>query len=78
MFIGLLISIVNPSNHTKCASLSSQYMIQPSLINLDPNEYSHEFHCHTFAVKLDRCVGTCNTVKSLYSKQNRKYKSRHE
>ena len=29
-------------------------MIQPTLINLHPNEYSQEFeHCYPFAVKLD-------------------------
>ena len=36
-------------------------MIQPTLINLHPIEYSQEFHCYPFAVKLDRCVGGCNT-----------------
>ena len=45
IFMGLLISIVNASNHTKCMSLRNQkYMIQPTLINLYPNEYSQEFH----------------------------------
>ena len=33
IFMGLLISIVNASNHAKC-------MIQPILINLHPNECS--------------------------------------
>ena len=32
-------------------------MIQPTLINLHPNEHSQEFHYYPFAVKLDRCVG---------------------
>ena len=54
MFMGLLISIVNASNHTKCISLSCQEcMIQPTLINLHPNEGSQEFHYYPFAVKLD-------------------------
>ena len=44
MFMGLLISIVNTSNHTKCVLLSSQKcIIQPTLINSHPNEYSKEF-----------------------------------
>ena len=44
-FIGLLIGLVNGSNHTKCASLSNQKcMNQPTLINLHPNEASQEFH----------------------------------
>ena len=33
-------------------------MIQPTLINSNPNEYSEEFHYYPFAVKLDRCVGS--------------------
>ena len=39
MFIGLLTSTVNVSNHTKCISLSNQQcMNQYTLINLHPNE----------------------------------------
>ena len=41
MFIDLLASIVNPSNHTKCVSLNNQqYITHPTLNNLHPNEYS--------------------------------------
>ena len=55
IFTVLLSSIVNASNHTKCVSLSNQKcMIQPTLINLHPNEYSQEFHFYPFSVKLDR------------------------
>ena len=44
IFIGLLSSILNASNHTKCVSLCKQkYEIQPTLINLHPNEYSKNF-----------------------------------
>ena len=69
MFMGSLISIVNASNHTKCISLSNQKcMIQPTLINLHPNEYSQEFQYYPFAVKLDRCVGSCNTLNDLSNK----------
>ena len=40
MFIVLLYNMVNGSNHTKCVPLSNQkYMIQPTLIDLHPNEY---------------------------------------
>ena len=54
IFIGSLTGIVNESDHTKLASLSNQkYMIQPTLINLHPNEYSQEFHYYPFTVKLD-------------------------
>ena len=62
MFIGLLISIVDASNHKKCVSLSNQKCeIQPTLINLHPNEYSQKFHYYPFTVKLGKCVGSCNT-----------------
>ena len=63
IFIGLLTGLVNGSNHTKCVSLSSQkWMTQPTLINLHSNEYSQGFHYYPFAVKLDICVGSCNTL----------------
>ena len=45
IFIGLLAGLVNGSNHTNCVSLRHQKcMIQHTLINLNPNEYSQEFH----------------------------------
>ena len=34
-------------------------------INLHSNEYSQELHYSPFAVKLDRCVGSCNTLNNL-------------
>ena len=42
--------------------------IQTTLINLHPNEYSQEFHYYPFTVKLDRCVGSCNTLNDLSNK----------
>ena len=40
MFIRYLTGLINRSNHTKCVSLRNQKcMIEPSLINLYPNEY---------------------------------------
>ena len=30
--------------------------------------YSHELHYYPFAVKLDRCVGSCNTLNDLFDK----------
>ena len=66
MFIGLLTSIVNASNHTKCVSLNNhQCMNQPTVINLHPNEYSQGLRHYPFAVNLDRCVGSCNTLDDL-------------
>ena len=69
MFIVLLYSIVSVSNHTKCVSLSNQECeIQSTLTNLHPNEYNQELHCYIFSVKLDRCVGSCNTLNDLSNK----------
>ena len=56
-------------DNIKCFSLSNQKcMTQPSLINLHPNEYCQEFNCYPFALKLDRCVGSCNTLNDLFNK----------
>ena len=69
MFIRLLTGLVNASNQTKCVSLSNQKCeIQRTLIKLHPNEYSQELHQYPFAVKLDRCFGSCNTLNDLSNK----------
>ena len=34
-----------------------------TLTNLHPNEYCQEFHNYPCAVKLDRCVESCNDSK---------------
>ena len=67
MFIVLLSNIINGSNHTKYVLLSSQKCMT-TLINLHPNEYSQELHCYPFAVKLDKCVGSCNTLNDISNK----------
>ena len=43
-------------------------MIQPTPINLHPDEYSQAFYYYPFAVKLDRRVGSCNTLNDLSNK----------
>ena len=35
---------------------------------MHPNECSQEFHYYSFSIKLDRCVGTCNTLNDLSNK----------
>ena len=63
IFIGLLSSIVNASNHIKCVLLSNQKCeIRPTL-----NEYSQEFHYDSFSVKLGTYFGSCNTLIDLSS-----------
>ena len=39
-----------------------------TLINLHPNGYIQEIHYYPFAIKLDRWVGSCNTVNDLSNK----------
>ena len=69
MFIRLLTDLVNASSHTKCVSLSNQKcMTQPTPINLHPNKYSQKLHYYPFAVNLDRCVRSCNTLNDLSNK----------
>ena len=67
--IVLLSSIVNAWKYTKCISLSNQKCeIQPTPINLHSIEYNQEFHYYPFAVKIDGCVGSCNTLNDLFNK----------
>ena len=50
-------------------SLSNQKCeVEPTLINLHTNKYKQEFHYYQFAVKLDRYVGSCNTLNDLSNK----------
>ena len=37
-------------------------MTQPTLINLHPNEYTQRLSYYPFAVNLDRCMGSSNTL----------------
>ena len=69
IFIGLLTGLVNGYNHIKCILLSNQKCeLHPTLINLHHNEYGQEFQCYPFAVKLDRCVESCNNLNDLSNK----------
>ena len=43
-------------------------MTQPTFVNLHSNKYSQEFHHYPFLVKLDRCVGSYNTLNDLSNK----------
>ena len=66
IIIGLLTGLVNASNYTKCVSLSNQKCeIQPTFVNLHPNQYSQEYHYYPFTVNLHKCVGTYNTLNDL-------------
>ena len=66
MFIVLLTSLANASNHTKYISLSNQKSeIQPTFINLHPKEYNQELHYYPFIVNLERIVESSNTLNDL-------------
>ena len=43
-------------------------MSQPTLINLHPHEYSQKLCYYPFAVNLDRCVGSYNSLNDLTSR----------
>ena len=67
--VELLASIVYASNHTICVSLKNQqFMIQPTLNNLYPNEYGQGLRYYQFADNLDRCIESCNTLNILSNK----------
>ena len=69
LFIGLLLVPADQSNYTMCVSLSNRKCeTQPILINLNFNEYSQEYHCHSFSVKLDRYAGSSNTNNDFSNK----------
>ena len=69
ILIVLLTSILNAFNCTKRVSLINQKCeIQATLVNLHPNEYSQELHYCSFAVKIDKCFGSSNTLNDLSNK----------
>ena len=69
MFVELLISIVKAPNQTKCVLLSNQKCdIQPTFLNLHPNEYSQEFHYYTF--ELENCVKICNSLNDISNNES--------
>ena len=69
VFIGLLTGLVNGCNQTKCVSLNNQKcQIKFNLLLLIYRLMNTELHYYPFKVKLDRCVGSCNTCNDLSNK----------
>ena len=65
IIIGLLTSLVNASNHTKCVFVTDQkYTLQPTSINVHPNEYNKGLRYYPFEVNLGR-VSEVNTFTDL-------------
>ena len=76
VFVGLLTSLANGSNHRKCVSLTNQKCIsKPTLINLHPNEYSPELHYYPYSVQLGRSFGSYTTLNDLSNKIIAPYKT---
>ena len=70
---------MNVSNHAKCVSLNiQQCMIQPTLINIHPNEDTEGLHYYPFAVNLDRCVQSCNALNDLSNRLCMQSKTKSE
>ena len=67
--IRLLTGLVNGSNHTKYVFLTNQKCtVQRTIIVLHSNKYTQGLHYYTFAVNLDICVGSCDTLNDLCNK----------
>ena len=49
-------------------SSSQKYLTQPLIINLETHECNQEFHYYPFGLKLEICVGICNTLNDLSNK----------
>ena len=63
---GLSFSIDNTSSYTKCVSISNKKCeIQPTVINLHPNEYTRGLCYYPCVINLDRCVGSCDIHTDL-------------
>ena len=43
-------------------------MTIPTLINLNPNDYSQGLHYYPSAVNVDQCTESCNTLSYLSNK----------
>ena len=70
MFIKYLNSIASASNHTKSVSLSNpKCKTQPITFTiLNSNEYRQELHYYPFAVTLEKCDGSSDTLNELSNK----------
>ena len=69
-FSGSLTSVVNIPGHTKCISVNNQQCTtKPTLSNVRPNESIEGLHCYPFAVNLDICMESCNTLNDLSNKE---------
>ena len=69
IFLGFLASIFSVSSQTKCVFLRNQkWTIQPTIIYSYHIEYTQDLHYYPFAVNLDRCVRSCNTLNDLCNK----------
>ena len=75
LFIGLLsfsqplASMAKNLGHANNASLiDCSCITRPSLINLNPDEYSQGLRYYSFSVKINRCNGSCNTSNDFLNR----------
>ena len=52
-----------------CIISNQKCTAQPILINLNRNKHTQGLSYYQFAINLDRCVGSCNTLKDLSNKE---------
>ena len=58
----------NTPDHVKCISWNNQQRLnQPTIINVPPDEYMEGLSYYSFAVNLDRCMKSCNTLSNLFN-----------
>ena len=51
--------------YPKIISVIKNTRLNILFINLHPIKYSEELHYYPFAFKLEKCVGSCNTLNDL-------------
>ena len=52
-------------------------MVQFTLVNLHPSKYNEGLHYFPFAVNLDRCMESCNSLNDLLNKVYVPNKTKH-
>ena len=73
-----LSNIDNPPDQVKCISLNNQQcIVQFTLVNLHPSKYNEGLRYFPFAVNLDRCMESCNSLNDLFNKVYVPNKTKH-
>ena len=54
-----------------CTVGNLKCMAESALFNLHPNNYNQRLRYYPFAVNLDRCVWSCNTLNYVQNYRNK-------